>query len=757
MSEWTLQPVAGPLVMIALTIALFALFLLRPQFQSATTGRRWILRAIRFVATLMLLVALLRPGCVRTIEKQQSAVLLLMCDVSRSMQLPHRSDEESRWEAIRRTVTEQSTLLKDLGEQNIQIKVVGFDGKTYPIEFMEGDVAFPAVADGGSTDIGSSLEESLAALRSQRLIAAIIMSDGVQNNPNPRVELPQAVNELVQLQTPLYTIPFGQEGNEGQFADVAVENMADQFSVFVKNRLLVKATIKSRGFVNQEIPVNLILENAKGEREIVYTQNITIPEDGFQQLVEIPFIPQEPGQFKLLLQVEEQPAELVTRNNRLPAFLTVYDGGLRVLYVFGSLTAEQRYLKTSIAASPDIDVDFFLISPRTRRGWPLDRPDLFDPSRYDVFIFADVDSRALYEEKKREENFAELIKAIDQGKGFMMIGGSHSFGPGLYHSTPLADVLPVEMDTFERQDFDTPLIKAFHLAGPLEIKATENHFLTSFTDNQGNSIWPLLPPLPGANRIRAKRSSRVLLETAAGDPIMVVDNSGGRVLAMAADSTWMWYTHDQQDFHQRFWRQVILWLAGRDGLQEGNVWIELSQRRFTQDVPVSFTAGARDGTGKPIVNADFQLTLQLPDGSTRSLVSTRKTGVLDGTVDPELLSLPGSYQLRLVASKESMTIGQTAAEFILFDQDKEKSNPVANPGLLTRIANQTRAAGGRSLPPEEFGKLLDEIKSRPLELKIEVPESWKLGDTVADGMAFMLLFVTILVVEWFLRKKWGMV
>jgi len=757
MSEWTLQPVAGPIVVSVIAAALLLLFLIKPGFHSLTSNRRWILSAVRLIATALIIVAMLRPGCMRQVEKQQSAVLLILCDMSRSMQLPHKSESQSRWAALQKTLGDQVDRLRQLNEKNVLIKAVGFDGQVYPLKFQDGKIELTATPEGGTTDIGSSLEASLQSLRSQRLAAVIVLSDGAQNEANPRVELPQAVDELVQLQTPLYVVPFGQEGNAGQFADVAVENMADQFSVFVKNKLNIKATVRVSGFVNQQIPVRLFLEKPNGERPLVHTELIDVTQDGMLIPLNIPFTPEEAGQFKLILQADEQPAELVTRNNQLPAFLTVYEGGLRVLYLYGNLGAEQRYLKASIGASPDIQFDFVSVDPRNRNVWPLSRPEFFDGSKYDVVMMSDVDSTAFFAAGNQEENFAALIKSIDQGKGFMMIGGSHSFGPGQYHSTPLADVLPVEMDTFEKQDYGSPLMKAYHLEGPLIVKPVEEHFLTSFKDDSGRSVWHDLPPLLGANRLKAKPSARVLLESANGDPLMIADSAGGRVLALALDSTWLWFTHDQQDFHRRFWRQVVLWLAGRDGLTDGNVWINLSQRRFLQGTPVTFAVGAKDAAGEPIADAKFELTLTAPGGSPSALLSTQKTGVVNGEIEQKLLAQPGSYLLRVVAKKDANVIGQAAAEFIVFDQDKEKSNPVADPNLLNRIASQTREFGGRSVPPEEFDKLLDEIKQRPLELKIEIPESWKLGDSLPDSLAFCLVIISLLSTEWILRKRWGMV
>ena len=59
------------------------------------------------------------------------------------------------------------------------------------------------------------------------------------------------------------------------------------------------------------------------------------------------YVPDQPGQYKITMRAAEQPGELVTRNNALTAFVTVLEGGLRALYVYGDLLGEQRMLRRS--------------------------------------------------------------------------------------------------------------------------------------------------------------------------------------------------------------------------------------------------------------------------------------------------------------------------------------------------------------------------------------------------------------------------
>ena len=56
---------------------------------------------------------------------------------------------------------------------------------------------------------------------------------------------------------------------------------------------------------------------------------------------------------------------------------------------------------------------------------------------------------------------------------------------------------------------------------------------------------------------------------------------------------------------------------------------------------------------------------------------------------------------------------------------------------------------------QKVQELVDEVVSA--ELEIEVPQKWQLGDTMYDSLLFIAAFLAVLIVEWFLRKRWGLV
>jgi hypothetical protein len=174
--------------------------------------------------------------------------------------------------------------------------------------------------------------------------------------------------------------------------------------------------------------------------------------------------------------------------------------------------------------------------------------------------------------------------------------------------------MPITMDRLERQDFDAPLRQDLHLAGPLRMRPSGSHPLTSLaSDAENAAAWERLPPLAGANKFVAVKEAagvRVVAETEAGQPLLVVGEYGrGRVAAMAGDSTYRWAMQGFDAAHRRFWRQVVLWLVGREDREQDQVWVKLDQRRFQPDARVTFTAGVTSPSGEPI--ADAQLRCEL--------------------------------------------------------------------------------------------------------------------------------------------------
>jgi len=97
MDSISLLPIFSPLLLFALFGGLCALLLIGPAFKDVSSKRRMILSSLRMTAILLALLAALRPGCTQTTERHQAGVLMFLLDTSRSMQLPHITDDSTQF------------------------------------------------------------------------------------------------------------------------------------------------------------------------------------------------------------------------------------------------------------------------------------------------------------------------------------------------------------------------------------------------------------------------------------------------------------------------------------------------------------------------------------------------------------------------------------------------------------------------------------------------------------------------------------
>jgi hypothetical protein len=295
----------------------------------------------------------------------------------------------------------------------------------------------------------------------------------------------------------------------------------------------------------------------------------------------------------------------------------------------------------------------------------------------------------------------------------------------------------------------------------------------------GNLVaaWTGLPPLDGANLISGnelKANSQVLAESDGPrrHPLLVAGQSGnGRTLAFAGDSTWHWQMKGFGDAHRRFWRQCVLWLAKQEEQTEGRVWIRLAGRRVMRGTRVDFNVGAENSERAPVASAEFEIKIETPDGKTVD-VRPMKTSAATGTSPDEKGNLvdaaasssqwgatfretgaAGDYRIRVTARDGGNVLGTAEARFLVPRQDLELDRPAAEPTLMAQLAGMTKAAGGEALAAEELPALLKRLAEKPPELKEEVIAKFTYWDT----WPYFLLFVGLLSVEWYLRRRWGLV
>ena len=736
-----------PVVLLAAFAALAgALMLYRRQLIHLEPPRRRVLIALRVFSWSVLAFLMCRPAIEHTEIDKRSAVFMVAVDSSRSMTVPDGPAGVTRRSAALGALAAVQPELEALAEE-IDVEQFDFDKELIPVETRSPD------ARGEQTALGSVLDDVAKRSQRKRIAGLLLLSDGAQRALPPYDLDPRAAaRQLADAQTPVHTVAFGASGLTESAIDLIAEDLQVSPVVFEKNTVVVTAKIRALGAAGRDIVVRLLLEDpAVGEpapmKPAAPPLKLQTAQNQDVLPVEMSLTPQRAGEYRLTLEAVPLEGEPVVSNNAVSTFITVQKGGVNVAY-FDAVRPEQKFIRL-INESPDIQLDFKPVRANLAGKWQPPEPEWFTPGRYDVYIIGDVPAAYFGSDLLRR-----LAAAVDKGAGLMMTAGFHSFGPGGYARTPLADLLPVEMRADEALA-DGARDTARHDVTPVQMlpaAAGLQDFVMRLEGPAKNlDAWKSLAPLAGADKFTGlKPVARVLAETPEKTPLLVAQDVGrARCMAFAADTTFQWVLGGHEDLHQRFWQQVILWLAHKDVQGDQSVWLRLDQRRFRPGQPVEMTFGARDADKRPVEDAAFTIEVAGPKDEKQPLLPQRAGS--ENVARFINTQTPGEYRVRVEARQNGKLLGFGAqARFLVYEQDLELHNPAADAALLDEIS---RITGGAHVPSEQLAEFLRKLRRQRINPEISKTRTAPLWD---NGLVAML-FVLGLSCEWWLRKKYGLV
>lgn len=792
--DWlpTLEPVLPLTLVLAVAVVIVLLTVWTYNGSNAKTRRlRYSLIGLRLLALLVAAFIMLRPVWIYKEQLRRPGKVIVLLDSSRSMQVKDGEPEgNTRWlNALKEWTDLKGTL--ETWEKDYQLRVL-------PLTFdsIVKELTPETKPDGGNTGLLAAIEQALEKNKAvdlgqgEQLLGIVVLTDGRDNLGRPTVD--SLIARLESSRCPLHSIALGRPGASDSLFDIAALNIFANKTARVKDRFIVRGEIQANRAANQDLEVYLLIDGkvatvAEGDRigqPVMVQMKPRKPSEVMR--VEFPAcrLPDTPGDYRFSIFVKPIAGEASESNNELSTYVTLNKDGLSVLYIDKDRAWEPKFLKRALKGDDRISLIPTVAGTGTME-WKRDVLNAVKTQNYDVFILGDVPASRFEGVSSDGAGILDLMaKAVtERGAGLLMIGGMDSYADGGWDKTPLANLLPVQMN--QRGQLEG----AVGNQREIKFRVAENPLFQfpirlDSDPTRNREWWNKLPPLDGGSKVGSLKSGAVLLaESDRKEVLLAVQEVGkGRTAALAVDTTWRWVRpgpprgglqqaqppagelplSESTEAHLRFWRQLILWLARQETTGQG-LSLELASRRVLAGKEMPFTLQAREVTPgsskdaiKPIEGADYFVRVIKPNKEEESITvaplgdaDAKSRGIFWKTDEP------GEYTVIATARANGKEVGTAQARFMSTRDDSETLNQAANHTLLEQISTSTqgtfRLHGG-------LCDVIEHMANDPAnmdEKRIRFPD-WQEPDTSRQGILFMLFAICIFL-EWILRRWWGMV
>lgn len=721
-------------------------------------------------------------------------------------------------------------------------------GDRDPLEEM-GDALRALVSDGGHTRLGAVLRNAaneFGRRQDQHLAGVVLISDGRDTSDG---EPPQQVLATMgPVREKLKVAAIGL-GNPASGKNLWVERIRAKDVVLVEDEVVFETALRHTDFADHRGPVRVAMQIVQVADEqgtpIVppkaYSERLSpqvkrdlelrvarlLPDSQPTQVrLRAPF--DETGTFRVSIRAtfedeEDRRLDSVPEDDVRHREIRVKDQKIKVLYVDNQPRHDWRFLSNYLTREPGKAHEGVVSGARSRfevhvllqsadpafrqpaslgltsiRRFPNNRQQLFD---YDVLILGDVDWKRL--DPTSEEGSRRMLQLIadfvEEGGGLALQAGVDYHNPTELIGTPLAPLLPLNVDTQDMATsdvFDQPFrirltgAGALHpifavVPGPDGGTPTPEQVAATWEGSTSLSEdwrwwWMYRAPgglRPGAidlARVRTTGDRRGFTDER-GEPLVVFASMAygkGQVFWSSLDTISRIRRAQRDRIYGAFWEQVIRYLATYR-LLGGNARFKIftDQDSYFVGQTAQITITALDEKYEPMSDAVLQgVHVEFGEDPT-----TAESVVLEGDAAPRSQAedgQPGTYRLLLPLKKKGLvriwidtsaggagsaaraTKERAEKRFEVTYRTREDILKVPDHETLLDIVRATNPGitEPRVHALHELGQAVSELQARPRERVLERRErpQW-------DKSWVLLLITALLGLEWLLRKRWQMI
>lgn len=660
--------------------------------------RTLLLATLRAGMFALVLLAILNPSWVRLTNRPRLPRLLILQDVSASMDLAGASGPAR--------ASETSAKLTSAPTQQALSRF-----RTTIIPFADG-------LDAGQrqqTDLAQALRQGGTRFRPE---AVVILSDGAETDGEARAAATDAHRAGV-------TVSAVGVGSTTPPMDIGPLTVAAVRTVKENQPFALSITVLSSSYSG---PQSLEISR---DGQVIARPQITLSNQMAQFRYQAPGLPA--GYHLLTVRALPRPGEATLTNNERTILIEARRDQTRFVILAGGPSPEYANLKRVLTGLPKMGFDWHVRVARdtwihdtsvTPQRETLNLRKLLDKRH--VLVLVNVEAAAL--------DTAIVRQFVLQGGALAILGGARSFGSGGYAT--LSPVLPVRLAGADYSAVPLPL------AAPNQAEPLGKDLALAVSPAQ----WLAAPFLAGSNRVSPAATSAVILRARSGSPLVVTGAAGlGRTLAVATDGTYRWVLSPQADdrsrrLHEVFWQTLASWLAQpRD---DRRVLLMLDPPVAPYGLPVRALVQVSQGL-QP--TTDAQVTVKVRGAGHTETLTCRPTAV-PGRYQAAIGNLdPSTYTVAAEATRGSV-LGKDERRLVVEPGGAELSRLTLQEGALREVS---AAGGGQYAPLAGLDQLLQAIPATAQTRQVPVERHpWR------SSWAFIAILM-LCTVEWVLRRRWG--
>jgi len=667
---------------------------------------------LRGTALSLILWLLFRPVIKIIRYHREKPCLAVLADASASMtvsdgQLP-RSHEMSRFFG--------SDVFKRICENNT-IEFYAFSEQSHPFSLND-SLSF----QGSATNITRALDQVIQKERRLPLRGILLLSDGAHN------EGAQPENRPDSWPVPIFSMGVGESREK---ADIILMQVNANEITYVDKEMPVRVSFRGPGFGDRGVTLNL-----KKEDQIVQRKRIQMPMGGLEASVTMYWTPKVPGYHRLRVSIDSLAGELTCKNNAREFYVQVRKQKQKVLLVAGHPDPDLGLFRRIIQSDEHLNLVVYTQKPDGRfyeRNF-----NFSDIETSDVAVFLNFPNS-----KTPKESWQQFLDIFQNDRKALLIVAGHSVDVSALKQLP--QKLPVHSFGKLALKWALPNLTMQGLQHPIPIIDDAS---------QSQSAWSKLPPIvtswPDA---AAMPDAQVLVDGTFKDssqqtcPLFIARSLHGQKSVMILANQlyrWhmlMWQNEDSGDLLYQVVLHCVRWLSTDDSIRP--VRLKLRKHIYRAGTPVPLLVQVYDESLQPTDQAIVHVTAAGPD-TLRALMRSEGNGQYQMQFTG-LLS--GEYQMIAEASLRGRLLGRDTTAVAVTDFQPEFLQTRARPEVLKQISERS---GGLFVASDSMDTLAAAIRfpKETFETQQEI-RPWK-------DPRFLILIVLLLSLEWWIRRRKGM-